>query len=434
VMMNGRRVLRRIWTRADPYAIRGVQRVYRDGMRLFWWYGMFLSISSAFVDSFITLYVLSLGATRVQVGLLASLASFFGMLMPIPGAQWATHWGKRKPVVVISYGLRYVALFGALLVPQFGAGPMVVLIVIGLFALRAAFLHLGNSPWTSFAGDIVPAERRGRYFSSRKTVMALASLIFVPLAGQFIGLFPEPLGYRISFAVAVVWGLFSLVLFARIPERQESAPEPEHKLNLAFWTILKQDTTFWRFTLIAMIFHFAWHMSTPYFGVYEVEILGATARIIGWLSMASSFMRMVGQQVWGRATDRRGSAWAFSLCLLFIPILPFIWLPLTAPWQLIFVVVPSGFLWAGYEIANFNLLLELADKERQTEAIASYHTLLAMANILGPLVGGQLVQTFGYRWTFAVSGAGRMVAALLFVMLLRPFDWPRFIQRFRTRV
>jgi MFS family permease len=426
-------LLQGMWLRGDPYAIRGVARMYREGMRLFWWYGVFLSMSSAFVDSFVTLYVLSLGATRVQVGMLASLASFFGLLMPIPGAQWAAHWGRRKPVVVISYGLRYVALLGALLIPHFGAGPAVVLLVIGLFALRGAFLHLGNSPWTSFAGDIVPADRRGRFFSSRKTVMALASLIFVPLAGQFIGLFREPVGYQVAFGIAVVWGLVALGLFARIPEQRHGKGEPEHKFNLAFWEVLKRDPVFWRFTLIAMVFHFAWHMSTPYFGVYEVEVLGATARIIGWLSMASSFARMVGQQVWGRATDRRGSQWAFMACMLFIPFLPLIWLPLTSAWQLIFVTVPSGFLWAGYEIANFNLLLELADKERPTEAIASYHTLLAMANILGPLVGGQLVQLMGYRWTFALSGAGRMVATVMFLMLLKPFDLSHLTRPFRAR-
>ncbi len=432
-MMKAVTLLRRIWIRTDPYAIRGVVRTYRKGMRLFWWYGVFLSMSSAFVDSFVTLYVLSLGATRVQVGLLASLASFFGMLMPIPGAQWATLWGKRKPVVLISYGLRYVALVGALLLPQFGAGPVIVMVVIGLFALRAAFLHLGLSPWTSFAGDIVPSDRRGRFFSSRKTVMALASLILVPLAGQFIGLFPEPIGYRISFGVAVVFGLFSLVLFSRIPERREGAGEPHHRLHLAFWDVLKRDPVFWRFTLISMVFNFAWQMGGPYFGVYEVEVLGATASIIGWLAMASAFMRMIGQQVWGRATDRRGSQWAFSACMLFIPFIPFIWLPLTAAWQLIFVVVPSGFLWAGREIASFNLLLELADKERQTEAIASYNTLLAMANIAGPLVGGQLVQALGYRWTFALSGGGRVIAAVMFLMLLKPFNLSRLTQPFRAR-
>ena len=176
----------RIWfARMDPYLVRGVARYYRKGMQLFWWYGVFLSLSSAFVDSYITLFILSLGGSRLQVGSLSSLASLFGLLLPLPGAQWAARWGKRKPVVVISFGLRYVALLAALSAPLFAAGPALVGVVIGCFALRAAFLHLGNSPWTSFVGELMPPARRGRYFSSRKMAMAIATLIFVPAAGQF---------------------------------------------------------------------------------------------------------------------------------------------------------------------------------------------------------------------------------------------------------
>lgn len=421
------------WSRADPYVVRDVSRRFRKGMALFWWYGVFISMSSAFVDSYITLYILSLGATSLQVGSLSSLASFFAMLMPLPGAQWAAHWGKRKPVILISYGLRYVALLGALLLPLMGSGTALVLVIIGLFALRTAFLHLGNSPWTSFAGDLVPPNRRGRYFSSRKAAMALASLIFVPLAGQLIGLFPEPTGYQISFVIAIVWGAFALYLFARIPRPEPTERAIKRRFTLAFWRVLKADPTFWRFTLISVFFNFAWQFGGPYFGVYQVEVLGATSRIIGWLSMASSFMRMIGQQIWGRAVDRRGASWVFVMCLIFIPILPFIWLPLTAPWQIIFINVPSGFLWAGREIANFNLLLRLADEERQTEAIASYNTLLAMANILGPLAGGQVIQMLGYRWTFALSGFGRAIAAIMFFALLKPFDLRGLVARLRPQ-
>ena len=93
--------LRLWWTRLDPYVTRGVAERYREGMKYFWWYGVFLAMSDAFVGSYITLFIFALGGTSLQVGTLASLASFFGMLMPIPGAQWAARWGRRKPVVLI---------------------------------------------------------------------------------------------------------------------------------------------------------------------------------------------------------------------------------------------------------------------------------------------------------------------------------------------
>ncbi|TFG71187.1 MAG: hypothetical protein E4H27_05135, partial [Anaerolineales bacterium] len=68
----------------DPYVIRGTEKRFRPGMIHFWWYGFFLSTSGAFIGSYLTLYLLALGATSTQIGALASIASFFGMLLPIP--------------------------------------------------------------------------------------------------------------------------------------------------------------------------------------------------------------------------------------------------------------------------------------------------------------------------------------------------------------
>ena len=368
-----------------------------------------------------TLFLLALGATNLQVGAVSSLSSLFGLLLPIPGAQWAARIGSQKRVVFISYSLRYVAILALLLVPFATTGPAAVYLTIGLLAVRAAFIHLGNSSWTAFAGQIIPTDRRGRFFSARKTVMALATFVFVPLAGYLIEVFSEPLGYQISFLIAVFLGAIAQSFYNRIPELSPSTKQDKSIKPSAIWKSLVGNRTFLLFTLVSMFFNFAWQLGGPYFGVYQVKVLGATPRIVGILSMASSILRMAGQQIWGRLVDRRGPRWAFVTCLLFIPILPFIWLPLTNPWQLLFVVLPSGFLWAGREIANFNLLLELPTKEEQAQAIASYNSLIGLANILGPLVGGQLVEAFGYKWNFVISGLGRLVAAVLFVVILRPF-------------
>jgi len=428
--------LRSWWMRLDPYVTRSVPKRFRAGMRYFWWYGVFLSTAEAFVGSYITLFIFALGGTSLQVGTLASLSSLFGMLLPIPGARWAAKWGRLRPVVLISFSLRQAMVLGAFLVPFITREPVAVLLVIGVFALRAAFLHLGNSPWTTFAGQIIPTKVRGRYFSSRKTVMALSSLIWVPLAGQLIGLFEGVLGYQIAFGISVAVAAVALALYGRIPEPEtedEAARGSKSQGLRELWHGLRSNKAFWRFTLISMFFNFAWQFASPYFGTYQVEVLGATSEVIGWLAMSSALMRMVGQQLWGRAVDRRGARWAFTLCMVFIPFLPFIWLPLNAPWQVVFVYIPSGFLWAGRAVANFNLQLELAGEERQTESIATYNTLLALANILGPLLGGWMVTAFSYQIVFVLSGIGRGVAAILFVLLLKPFDLTsRFDRRRRS--
>ncbi len=182
-----------------------------------------------------------------------------------------------------------------------------------------------------------------------------------------------------------------------------------------------------------MFFHFVWQFAGPYFGVYQVEELGATPRVIGWLAIVSSVARMAGQAVWGR-TWTSGGPNGSSHSAASDPRHP---LHLVAPDSgvaRIFVNIPSGFLWAGQETGNFNLILELAGKdgrseEQKTQAIASYHTLVAIANILGPLAGGFVIEAIGYKWAFALSGFGRLVAAILFLMLLKPFDLQRLTRR-----
>jgi len=48
--------------------------------------------------------------------------------------------------------------------------------------------------------------------------------------------------------------------------------------------------------------------------------------------------------------------------------------------------------------------------------------VINVASIVGPLIGGWVIDRLGYRWDFVLSGCGRLLAGLLFAWLLRPFS------------
>ena len=412
----------RLWQNTlDLYATRGVRPQYRKGMRIFWWYGFLIAAASAFADSYVTLYALALGASSLQIGTLASTARMLEMLAPIPGAQWAARRGLRKPVVVIAYGLARIALLGALLVPFFLNGQAAIFAIIAFFALRAGLGSLGMPAWTALAGAITPPERRGRYFSSRKMVMAFASMLFVPLAGQIIEWFVVPVGYQVVFTISIVISAIALFIYARIPETPSEVSKKKGEGMQEFLSALTGNREFLLFALTAIVWNFAWQFGGPYFSVYQVNALQTTPRVMGLLATVSALARVIGQFFWGRVVDRHGSRWTRAVCTLIIPVLPFLWLPMTQSWHALFVNIPSAFLWAGYELSNFNLLLELPDAKKQTQAIAAYTTLIGLANIAGPLVGGQVLDSLGYAWNFSISGFGRLFGALLFILALKPF-------------
>ncbi len=404
---------------ADLFAISGAPRRYHQGMKMFWWDGLLATISAAFVDTYVALYALALGATSTQIGTLASASSFLGALTPLPGAALVQKLGHRKPLIVwVSAFVRSLILLAAL-VPLFFTGYTAVYVVIALFALCAGLSNLIHPAWVSMTGDVVPLQQRGRYFSTRNMVMALASMLAVPLAGQLIDGVGGLPGYQISLVLAFAVGLASSYAYSRIPE-QKLAVDSQAQ-HVSFWRALRTNRTFLAFTLIMMVWTFGVQVAGTYFTVYQKDVLQSTTRLIGLLTTVTSVTSLIGQRVWGRLIDQRGSRWVMTLCGLIIPIMPFMWIFITRPWHVVFISLQSGFLWAGFNVANFNLLLELPDQKLRTQASASYATLTNVASIVAPLVGGIVIDRFGYRWDFALSTVLRLAGAIAFLILLKPF-------------
>ncbi|MBN1875469.1 MAG: MFS transporter [Anaerolineae bacterium] len=403
----------------DVFATRGVHPQYHRGMKMFWWDSLLATMSGAFVDTYTSLYALALGATNTQIGALASASSFLSALSPLPGAALVRKLGRRKPLIVgVSIFFRTLILLAAL-TPLFFSGQTAVYIVIALFALRAGLGNLIHPAWVSMTGDVVPIQHRGTYFSARNTVMALASMVLVPLAGLLIDRIGPPRGYQWSLSLAFAVGLCSSYAYSRIPEGAPVAGNEEKRVS--FWHVLRSNREFLNFTLIMLLWTFAVQVAGSYFSVYQIQGLGSTPRLVGTLTTVSSLSGLVGQRFWGRIVDRRGSRWVMTLCALLIPVVPWIWVLLTRPWHVIFVSLPGGFLWAGFNIASFNLLLELPDQKLRTQASASYATVVNTASIVAPLLGGIVIDHWGYRWDFALSGVLRFTAGVLFMLLLRPF-------------
>jgi MFS family permease len=416
----------RLWS-VDVVGLRGSPAEYHPGMRAFWWDSLLATVSDSFYGPYISLFILALGGTAAHVGWLAATASLVGMLAPIPGASLTQRWGQRKRMVVVFSVLFRLMLLLAALVPSILPGSTAVLLLIVFMSLRVGFINFFSPAWISLTRDIVPLSSRGHYFSSRNVMMAVASMLAIPVAGQLIEWLGAPRGYQWTLLIAFVVGIAASYVFGRIPEQVQRAPERGSAAAgmgaqlRTLWRALTGNRTFLAFVMIRLVWDLAVMVGGPYFSVYQVEVLGTSANMIGLLATATALARMGGLRLWGRWMDRRSAAWATTVSALTIPILPFMWLFASEPWHIIFPSIGTGLLWAGFEIGSFALLLEMIEGEDSTQAAAGYTTLLSAAGIAGPLIGGWIISSSSYHWNFALSGALRLVAGLLFLWLLKPF-------------
>ena len=104
---------------------------------------------------------------------------------------------------------------------------------------------------------------------------------------------------------------------------------------------------------------------------------------------------------------------------LLIPFVIWAWMLVRGPWGVLPIRIGAGFLFAGYNLSNFSMLLAITPPARRTRQIALYRTILQSATALAPLLGGLLVERTGFLPIFALSGFGRLASALLLMRFVR---------------
>ncbi len=387
----------------------------------FWYDGLFASASDNIIVTYLTLYVLALGATRAQIGLMSSVSSLTAALLLLPGAMLVERFRRRKEITVIfGGGISRLALLLLALIPFVLGEKGLILTAIALSVTRDAFANLAFPAWISITADIVPMPGRGRYFGSRNFAMGIAGMVTVLVVGELITRVGQPSGYQLAIGLAFLLGMISTYNFSRLREPPQTAPPaPVSFAPSALLRDMRAHSGFLALTLTAALWNFSLNIAGPFFGVYMVQNLKATATLVGIMSVVTSVSSLVFQRPLGKLADKWGAHRMQLISGLLIPILPISWAFVTSIWHIVPINILSGLLWGAYGLASFNLLLELTPAEQRARYSAIYQIVVTAAFAAGAALGGWLVTQWGYTAIFIGSGIGRLAAALLFARFVR---------------
>lgn len=410
------------WALALPSSV-------QDNLRKFWFDGLFASASDAIILNFLTLYLLALGASSGQIGLMSSLSSLSATLMLLPGAFLVERYGKRKWIAVASGGITSrIMLIMLVLAPALLNGPSLVYAAIAFTIIRDAFGNLALPAWIALTSDLVPLARRGSYFASRNIIMSLASILVTIVAGALITKVGQPLGYQVALGFAFIFGILSVYFFSRLQEPPTTSlvkPPASFSPKELFSPLLKQRA-FLDFCLVSAFWNFSLNIAGPFFSVYMSKALLLTPVVIGLVGTVSSISGLPSQRFLGPLTDRLGARKVQMALGFVIPLLPLAWVFVTQAWQIAAINILGGFAWAGYSLASFNLLLELTPDDQRARASAIYQIIVSLSLAAGAAVGGIVVSQLGFKAVFLISAIGRWIAAFLFARMVRS---PSYLHR-----
>jgi MFS family permease len=246
--------------------------------------------------------------------------------------------------------------------------------------------------------------------------MGVAGMTTTYLVGHLISRAGNPVGYQLAMGTAFVIGVISTLSFARVrePYREKAEAAVDSGFSIPALRQLREHPEFLAFCGVAAAWNLSLGIAAPFFSVYMVETLGATAGMVGALAVVTTLAALPGQRLFGVLTDRWGPRRVQLITGLAIPLVPWAWALTRSPWQPVPVNLAAGFIWAGYSLASFSLLLSLTPEDRRSRYTALYQMVVTLGLAAGSLLGGVVATHWGLIPVFIVSGFGRLVAALFF--------------------
>ncbi|MDA0353156.1 MAG: MFS transporter [Chloroflexi bacterium] len=377
-------------------------------LRAFFFDGIFSAASDVMPAQFLAIYAIALGASDADIGILAAAAGLAGLVALAPGARIAERARSRKWVVLLSGGgSGRVMLLLMAFVPWFAEGRTAVYLLILLASLRWFAGMLGHPAWVSLTAAIVPLDLRRFYISRRMLGIAAVGAVGAPLIGRVIGAVGGLQGYHVALFISVGFAIVSTVLFARIEE--PPATETSDRSGGSTREMLA-DSNFIRFVSGILALHITTHIAVPFFAPYMVRTLGASPTEIGILATISAIGGVGGLIVAGPLAERIGSERMLRWSLFVIPTLPIMWVFASEPWHAAIPNLIGGVVWAGFHLAEFNLLLQYAPERNMPRYAAAHQATLLFATLVGPLIGTVIVAEWGIPAALLASGFGRFLA------------------------
>ena len=393
---------------------KGKQQFVRKGMRLSIIDGVFAQIYQALCQigsSFVTKFLVILGATPFQFSLLSALGQVSALFQPLGLALTHRLKARKWACVWITAAGRFLTFFTAAAL-LFSSQNTAIWFVLALLFSSASLLAIGGNIWIAWISDLIPQNIRGRFFSRRNQIVILAGLIVGYIFSLYIDMFEATSGLARSILVDGVglgkWfipanqpyfisGMFifgSLISFiglyvlSRQPERIVKA-EPIISLRKEYSQPFK-DVNFRKLLIFGMWWMLAIGVGSAFWGHFMIQKLKMgmfTMQLYGTLHNASS---LVAFTFWGRFVDRLGNKTAMKFCVVLGGLNPMLWL-FTGPgnYSILWMeAVISGIMWTGNTIVATNFVLAIAPKGKQQVYSGLYGALAGVSMMTSTLLSG----------------------------------------------
>ena len=371
------------------------------------------------IFSFISVFLVRLGATKLQTSLLTSLPAIVMVLASIPAGAFVQ---RRRNLVRVTNAVRVFHRGSILIVAllPFLIRQHLIEIIIAVWTVKAVTNALLESSWVGVVAEAIPPHRRAAVNGTRWMLLSVVMAIAGAGFGTLLETTPFPLNYQIVFLISFLGGAAGMVFWSRIripdnPQtevRQGEAVSFRDRLH-TYWQNL-QVPDFLRYVLTMNVLRIALNLPIALYSIYWIRELGASDFVIGWRNTAFQVALIVGYALWGKVVSRQGHFMPLLICSVGAGLAPVLTAFIPGPLWLPVIAVVEGIFLTGINLAMFDTLLEVCPADRRPSFVAVNTMVASLMIFLGPMIGSALADLLGVRGVFFIAAGVHVVAMVFF--------------------
>ncbi len=362
-----------------------------------------MDLSSELVHALLPLYMaVGLGASTLTIGIVEGIAEAIALIVKVFSGVLSDLFRRRKPLVLLGYGLAALTKFVFPLAPSLGW------VIAARFADRVG-KGIRGAPRDALIADITPAHVRGASFGLRQALdtvggiggplLALAAMAY--FAGEF----------RSAFWVAVVPAILCVaVLLFGVEEPAVVGAANGRKAPLRLSDARRLSKGYWGVVIVAAVLTLA--RFSEAFLVLRAQNIGLSVSTAPWVMVFMSTVYAIVSYPAGAAADRGRGAQLLWGGLIALVAADLVLAEARGPWT----VFAGATLWGLHMGLTQGLLAALVASEAPDDlrgtAFGVFNLVCGIALLFASALAGWLWDAFGPRYPF-FAGAVLAFAALV---------------------
>lgn len=352
------------------------------------------SLSRHTTQPVFTLYVLEMGASLVQVGLILSVQAVLMTVVRIPLTMVADKIGHNR-MFLVAFVIQATAPILYAIAPD---PSWLYIIPFYQIVASGSFNQLAMSTVSNMA----PATRQGDALGRYMTFMSMGMFVGPLITWGLL----DHIGYRQLYMVTAIFPAIGLGLFLKfMPKGRRKTTGEEARLEngpetFSTLKVILRDRNVLILTLVRTTYSMANTVFTSLFAVFAVQDLGFTPALASFLfsvvGFANAFIKFPAGRVADKVGPKRVLLASFSMLIIVYVSLSYV--RGVAP--ILGLLVLFGACWGTRAVTEWTTLANSVTQETKTIAMSYLGSIWGVGATLGSLMVGVVGEAFPFSTIF----------------------------------